>query len=51
VAVREALLPGDSVDQLFEADLHAVIASARKAVVPERASDATPKADGPEGRR
>jgi hypothetical protein len=51
VAVREALLPGNSVDQLFEADLHTLIASAKKAVLPEQPSEATPKAGGSEGRR
>ena len=36
VAVREALLPGDSLDHLFEADLNEVLASARVATSREQ---------------
>ncbi len=51
VAVREALLPGDSIDHLFEADLEVVLASASKAKLVEQASEAPPKPGPPESRR
>ena len=41
VAVREALLPGDSIDHLFEADMNEVLAGAREASVPEQPNEAS----------
>ncbi len=42
VEVCEALIPGDSIDRLFEADLAAVVESARKATMPEEPSKVPP---------
>ena len=41
VAVHEALLPGDSIDHLFEVDMNEVLAGAREVSVPEQPTEAS----------
>ena len=49
-AVREALVPGSSIDDLFESDLNDLLSTAREAVSPDPPSEAPPKPERLKGR-